>query len=149
MRTPSPQKEGAGLREFVIIDSSAVLKWFFRQDEENNDLALKAREEHLNHKIALCAPELIYFETINIMQFRIQNETLLTNNLRSLLLTNIEIFYQTEESLVATARLTKKHSLTFYDSSYLYHAIENNAKLLTYDKKLLNAAVSEGVKIYN
>jgi predicted nucleic acid-binding protein len=149
MQTALPQKEGAGLREFVVIDSSAVLKWFFRQDEESDDLAIRAREEHLNYKIALCAPELIYFEVINIMLFRIQNEKLLTNNLRSLLLANIEIFYQTKESLIATARLAKKHGLTFYDSSYLYHVIENNLKLLTYDKKLLDAAISEGVKIYD
>ena len=83
------------------------------------------------------------------MQFRIQNETLLTNNLRSLLLANIEIIYQTEESLMATTRLAKKHDLTFYDSSYLFHAIENDAKLLTYDKKLLNAAALEEIKIYD
>ncbi|MCL5985016.1 MAG: type II toxin-antitoxin system VapC family toxin [Actinobacteria bacterium] len=149
MQITTPQKKNIGLEELVVIDSSAVLKWFFRQDEEKPHLALKAREKHLNYEIILCAPELIYFEVINTMVFRIQDETLLVNNLKSLLIANIETFYQNEESVLATAKIAKKYGTTFYDSCYLYLAIKNDAKLLTYDKKLLGAAISEGVKIYD
>jgi len=149
MQISSLQNENISLREIVVIDSSAVLKWFFRQNEENPHLALKAREKHLNYEIILCAPELIYFEVINTMVFRIQDEMLLANNLKSLLITNIEIFYQDEESTLTATRLARKYGTTFYDSSYLYLAIKNNAKLLTYDKKIIDAAVSEGIKLYN
>jgi predicted nucleic acid-binding protein len=149
MQITTLQKKNINLEELVVIDSSAVLKWFFRQNEENPHLALKAREKHLNYEIILCAPELIYFEVINTMVFRIQDEMLLANNLKSLLITNIKIFHQSEESTLTATRLAKKYSTTFYDSSYLYLAIKNNAKLLTYDKKLLDAAISEGVKIYD
>ena len=62
-------------------------------------------------------------EVINTMQFRIQDELLLADNLRSLILTNIKIFHQTKESMLSAAQLAKKHSITFYDSSYLYLAI--------------------------
>jgi predicted nucleic acid-binding protein len=148
MQTTASQKN-IELEDLVVIDSSAILKWFFRQNEENPYLALKAREKHLNYEIILCAPELIYFEVINTMIFRIQDEMLLANNLKSLLITNIEIFYQNEESVLTTTKLAKNYNITFYDSSYLYLAVKNNAKLLTYDKKLLDAAISEGVKIYD
>lgn len=83
------------------------------------------------------------------MQFRMQDELLLADNLKSLILTNIKIFHQTKESMLSAAKLAKKHNITFYDSSYLCIAIKNDAKLLTYDKKLINAAVSEGIKLYN
>jgi len=148
MQIATSQKNNIDLEDLVVIDSSAILKWFFGQNEENPHLSLNAREKHLNYEIILCAPELIYFEVINIMIFRIQDEVLLVNNLKSLQITNIKIFHQSEESMLTATRLAKKHNLTFYDSSYLCLAVKNDARLLTYDKKLLDAAISEEVKIY-
>ena len=53
MQITTLQKKNINLEELVVIDSSAVLKWFFRQNEENPDPAIKAREKHLNYEIIL------------------------------------------------------------------------------------------------
>lgn len=135
-------------KEKVIIDSSAILKWFFENEKENNLITLKARQAHLNFEIELCAPELIYYEVINSLILKINDEANFSKCFDSFLLSNIYVFNQTRESLKRIAEISRKHNITFYDASYLQLSIEMGCPLLSYDNKLLQAAKSESVKIF-
>ena len=55
----------------LVLDSSAVAKWFF--PEEQSNVALKIREDFLTKKITISAPTLIFYEVNNILKTAVKS----------------------------------------------------------------------------
>ena len=60
-------------------------------------------------------------------------------------LRRLEVAVDTEQVDQEVLSIASRHGLTAYDAEYLETAIRRNARLMTFDKKLLAAARSEGI----
>lgn len=60
-------------------------------------------------------------------------------------LRRLEVAVDTEQVDQDVLSIASRHGLTAYDAEYLETAIRTNAQLMTFDKKLLAAARSEGI----
>ena len=49
----------------LVLDASVILKWFRSQNETNLKAAHAYRRHHLEAKIRLAVPELLYYEILN------------------------------------------------------------------------------------
>jgi len=52
----------------VVVDASIVVKWFV--EEEGSDKSLKLRDQYIEGKIRIIAPELMIFETLNALYYK-------------------------------------------------------------------------------
>ena len=128
----------------IILDSSAVAKWFF--PEEQSNIAFKIREDFINKKIIISAPTLIFYEVNNILKtavksLRIKKEKAV-KAYRGFLDLGI-IVYSSKELLENTLDKAMNLDLSSYDASYIVLADYLKAPLFTADKKLLSKIKSK------
>ena len=122
-------------REKKIIDASIVVKWF--SHEEGSERALKLREEHLSGKILLVAPELIFWEVLNALRYKENNESALIAADRILWDTQLHIEKINNFLLNKIISAAIKYKISIYDSTYLTLAELHGCPLITADKELL------------
>ena len=131
----------------LVLDSSAVAKWFF--PEEQSNVALKIREDFLTKKITISAPTLIFYEVNNILKtavksLRIEKEKAI-NAYGGFLNLGI-IVYSTKDLLENTLDEAVNLDISSYDASYIVLANYLKAPLFTADQRLLRKAESRFVK---
>lgn len=129
--------------EFVIDSSVAVASCL--RDEQYHDIAQRTLERLEPRKCLV--PIFFWSEVRNVLivaerRGRISRGSagLLVVQLRELdLLTDVD---QVDADVIVLAR---DHNLAGYDAEFLETAIRRNARLVTFDKKLLSAAKRAGV----
>jgi len=119
----------------VVIDASAVIKWFVK--EKDRDRALMLREEHVKGGKLLSAPWLLAYEVCNALRHNPEFiEEDVKKAVESLFELHIEFTPPTIDNMNAVVENAFRHSITAYDASYLSLAESENCPFITADEKL-------------
>ena len=130
----------------VVVDASIIVKWFV--EEEGSDEAIKIRDEYINGKIKLIAPELINFEVLNALHYkRLFSEDELGRISEALDAFSIELCSLRGEYAAKTIEVAYKNNITIYDAAYISLAIMKNTYVYTADRKLKNK-LEENYSLY-
>ena len=118
-----------------VIDASVVLKWFTKDQESDLDKALQIREDYRERKIDLVAPELLIYETTNVLRYKeALKEEIVLKAISSVY--SLDILFPVNLQIMKNAlRLAKKYNITVYDSTYSSFAQYLGCYLITADNK--------------
>ena len=121
-------------RQKKVVDASVIVKWFL--DEEGNDKSLELKNQHIQNKILLVVPELIFLEVLNALKFKEKDEEKLIK-ISSILLKIRFMIIQIDRIILEKAvQLSLQYDLTIYDALYAALAQIYECPLITADKKL-------------
>lgn len=122
-------------RKKFVIDASVVLKWFTKDCESELEKALHMREDYGERKIDLVAPELLIYETTNVLRYKeVLKEEIVLKAISSVY--SMDILIPVNLQIMKNAlRLARKHNITVYDSTYLSFAQYLGCYMITADKK--------------
>ncbi len=120
----------------LVLDASAVVKWFV-EEEESNEMR-KIRDLYLKGKVAIYVPSLLFIEFANALRF-VKGLTLtdVVNAVKALNLLRLNVVSDLD-ILDRAVELAFKTGITVYDAIYVALAKITNSKLITYDTELLN-----------
>jgi len=120
----------------LVLDASAVVKWFV-EEEESNEMR-KIRDLYLKGKVAIYVPSLLFVEFANVLRF-VKGLTLtdVVNAVKALNLLRLNVVSDLD-ILDRAVELAFKTGITVYDAIYVALAKITNSKLITYDTELLN-----------
>lgn len=122
----------------LVVDSSVIVKWFVKKDEQDLARAMWLKNQFLAGKCNLVVPDLIFYEIANVLktkkEFR-QKTVLKAINL--LFDYRFQSVWPSSTTFVSAAGIAYKHQLSVYDAVYLAIAKETGYPFLTADKKLL------------
>ncbi|MDI7861054.1 type II toxin-antitoxin system VapC family toxin [Rhizobiaceae bacterium n13] len=126
-----------------IVDASVVAVWFL--PDEEHEVAEAAMDLLIRQQAT--APDLLPHEIRSVLlvaekRNRIEGDDVLTALIRLKQLP-IRIVAGGDDALIV--RLARKHNLSAYDAAYLALASTEGLPLATLDRKLQQAAKSEGV----
>ncbi len=124
-------------RKKKVIDASVVTKWFVH--EEGSDRALQIREDHINGKILIIVPELLFLEVVNALRYKQKSKAELNNVVSDLLECQLRIENLDEEIFKEAIHLSLTYDLSLYDAIYASLATLFDTELITADEKLLKA----------
>ena len=131
----------------LILDSSIVAKWFL--PEEQNDIALKIKEDFVNKKITISAPTLIFYELNNILKTAVKSLRIgkkkAVNAYEGFLDLGI-IVYSSKDLFKNTLDRAMNLDISSYDASYIVLADYLKTPLFTADQKLLTKAKSKFIR---
>ena len=128
----------------VVIDASVALAWCLRDEQGSADAdAVMIRVSHEESVV----PGLFWHEVRNVLVAaertgRLDPESAEIHLLR---LRALPLATDHDQDDVGTLHFARRHGLSAYDAAYLETAKRYHADLATLDKKLLSAAVVEGV----
>lgn len=123
----------------VVLDASVVCKWFL--PERDSRIALEIRDEHVEGRIRILAPDLMCFEVANTLRHRRGiGVDQLSGALRELFDVQLVFVRPSVELLSAASDHAYRKGLTIYDACYLALADASECSLVTADRKLLAAS---------
>ncbi len=104
--------------EETVIDASVVIKWF--SEEEGSNRALTMRNEHVDGKRTLVAPDLLVYEVANALRFKPKfNARVMARALNDLFDLQVDLMVPSKELVSRCSELALKYGITIYDSCYL------------------------------
>ncbi len=119
-----------------VIDASVLVKWVL--PEPGTEFALRLRETP--HQ--LLAPDLVWSETANVLWKKVQRNELSAEQadqrLRALLAAPITVT-RSRTLLPLALEIAVSTARTVYDSLYISLAVRKRCKLVTDDRRLVNA----------
>lgn len=118
------------------LDTSVILKWFSQEDEKDLGKAMQVREDYQKRKIDLLAPELLIYETANVLRYKKSiEEELICKAILSIYA--MDILFPVNQLIMENAvKSARMYDITVYDSAYLSFAQITGTNLITADKKL-------------
>lgn len=129
----------------LVIDSSVVAKWFFTE-EDLQEQAAAVRQDWMSSLVQPIAPDLIFTEVSNIVWKRQRLGLITKEEGNNTIVHLLGLGISTVEPQVLLARaygLAVKFDRTFYDSLYLALATETQSTFITADLRLYNAVRSQ------
>jgi len=124
------------LEEIIVIDASAVTKWFVK--EEYSADALKLRDDYVNRLIDIAAPELLPFEVLNALRYNPEfGQKDLKESAKALAEYSLWLFPTLGKLAEKTIENALKYGITIYDSSYLSLTELESKTFYTADERLL------------
>jgi predicted nucleic acid-binding protein len=122
----------------IVLDTSYLIEFL-------NDPELEKFQWIFERK--LIAPDILRYEYNNVLLKKFENNPEVINRFRDVIhamaIEYIDICGR-EGSIMA---LAISHHLSFYDASYLAIAVEKQASIATYDKKLIVAATKKELTV--
>jgi predicted nucleic acid-binding protein len=123
----------------VIIDASVVIKWF--SQEEGSERAVQVRNDHIEGKTNLIAPDLLIYEILNALRFKKGFDApTVAQAVNDLLDLRLDIMTPIREVTNKSSELAYKYDITSYDSYYLALGETLGIKVLTADDRLYKKA---------
>lgn len=123
----------------LVIDASVVIKWFI--EEKDSAKALLLKDNHINGKTILIAPDLLIYEVANVLLFsKIFTPLEIKGCLQDLYELEIDLINPSIDFVLSAIELAFSKQISIYDASYLALAKELDTKLITADKKLYTSA---------
>ena len=128
-----------------VVDASVALSWVF---EDENRLPADPALEQLADEGAL-VPQLWHLETRNALLTAERRGRLSSEEVNERLdaLKDLPITTDQEPDIRLALDLARIHGLTMYDALYLELAKRKNTALATLDRRLGQAAESEGIQL--
>ncbi|MFM7622564.1 MAG: type II toxin-antitoxin system VapC family toxin [Alphaproteobacteria bacterium] len=129
----------------VVLDSSVILSALL--DDEQADYASLILSRLKRCDVYGVVPSLFFMESANALLMAHRRQRLNQETLILLLQTLSIMPLEREESpdLFQTTALAQKHSLTVYDATYLWVALNRGVLLASLDTALRKATLAEGI----
>lgn len=125
--------------EETVIDASVAVKWF--SEEEGSDRALAVRNDHIDGRKTLVAPDLLVYEIANALRFKPGfNPRVTARALDDLFNLQVEIMAPSKELVSRGSELAFEYGITVYDSLYLSLGELLGLEVITADKELYKKA---------
>lgn len=116
----------------LVIDSSVIVKWLNRQDEENLTQADQILDDTRNGKVDLIAPEIAKYEVGNVLltgkQLTSAQASISLGTTYSLPITFVT---ESEDLAKETFDIAYDLGITYYDASFMSLAKQYDATLIT------------------
>ena len=133
----------------IVLDTSVALTWFLPDEFP----PVKAESKQYVVQSGALVPTLWFYEIANGLLMAVRRDRLLySDGEDALALLDHLPIQQDMERVVAIwpeiFRIATSHGLTAYDATYLELAVRRRLPLATLDKKLVEAARAEGVRIF-
>lgn len=119
----------------IVLDASAAVKWFVR--EEESDRMLRLRDLIVRGELLALSPDFMLVELANVLRFaRGLSKVDIVNAVRAVVAVGVQLrgFL---ELVDRAAGIALERELTIYDAAYAALAELEGAKLVTYDRELL------------
>jgi len=136
----------------LVVDTSVIVKWLNRDNEEYIEQADKILKDAQLDKIIIIAPELARYEVGNVLllgkHLSIEQASIVLAQLYKLPITFVE---DTAELAEKTFELAVQAEITYYDASFMALACQYDATLVTGNMKhqgKLNAIKVRAIKDY-
>ncbi|MBN2072784.1 MAG: type II toxin-antitoxin system VapC family toxin [Actinobacteria bacterium] len=125
-------------RESVVIDTSVMVKWFFKDNEKNTAAAGLILEKHLNDGIGIISPEIAIFELANVVKGKLnpeENRSIGEEIIDKIFSLGI-IFYINKKILKNAFNIAVDTGETVYDCIFIATAEYFGIKMVTDDNRL-------------
>lgn len=123
----------------VVLDASIVAKWLVSERDSNRAVAI--RDAHVEGRLKILAPELLWYEVANVVRHSPGvRPDLLHLGLKGLADAQLAIYRPTAASIERAASLALRTGLTVYDACYASLAEDHNCPLVTEDRELLRTS---------
>ena len=120
----------------VVVDASVIVKWFV--EEEGSDKSLKLRDQYIEGRVGIIAPELVIFEALNALYYKkLFSEDELKEISEALEAYSLTLYPLRGEYADKAVEIALKNDVTIYDASYIALAVIKDAHMYTADKKLI------------
>jgi predicted nucleic acid-binding protein len=128
----------------LLVDSSVLIKWLHRSGESEVDGALAIRSAHISGDIEARILDLALYEVGNVLLRALRwAPGNVADQLDDLVAICGAPLTMTADWLRLAAHLAAIHSLSFYDGSWAAAAQTLNIPLVSADRRLLAAGLSE------
>lgn len=118
-----------------VLDASVAVKWYV--PEEGRERALRLRQDYMDEKIDLIAPNLIFYEVGNAVRFHPgATAREVGEAVRGLRGMQVAVQNMTDTVVDSATEIAFTENITFYDAVYLAIAENVGVKFVTADKKL-------------
>ena len=131
----------------MVVDASVTFKWLIPDSAEDDVPAAKALlVEHMEGRVKIIAPPLLYYEVGNILLFGRSRPPIdqAADALSDLFSIPLEVVPPELISADATLRLASLRGLSFYDATYVALAELLGCDLITADRRLAQRARATG-----
>jgi len=123
------------MRKRVVLDASAVAKWYFREEESEEMKAL--RTKIVTGEVEAHVPDLAFVELANVLRYaKGSSAAVVASGIRAAMVLGMRI-HRFEELFEKAAEIAFAKNLTIYDATYVVLAELEDAPLVTYDRELL------------
>ncbi len=122
-------------RQKKIIDASVMVKIFAK--EENSEKAIELITDHVNERVTLIVPELIFMETLNALRYKKLEQEILEKANKDMWNFQLEIIGVDKFLLDKAINASKECDLSIYDAVYTALSQTYGTQLITADEKLL------------
>lgn len=130
----------AGKKE-AVIDASVAVKWF--SNEEDTEKALVLRDDHIDGRQTLIAPDLIIYELSNALRFKPGfNQEMVARAINDLLDLQMDLITPSRELISKSSELAFYYDVTIYDSCYIALGELMGIEVYTADRQLYEKAAS-------
>lgn len=122
----------------VVVDTSVVFKWT-DENEELRNAALKILKGHIQNKVKIIVPQLIFYELANAWATKTKlSVPVIKKDLGRLKKTCLEIEPPNFESIAKAVEFSKKYRVSVYDATYAVLARAKKCNLITADTKFVD-----------
>lgn len=121
----------------AVLDTSVVIKWFHRENEEDVDKALLLRQAYLEGALKVIIPDLLIYEFGNFLRYRsgLKSDDMLAS-IRALWSLGMEIHPIDSAMSESMVDLASRHGITAYDAVFVALSQSLSAPLVTADRML-------------
>ncbi|MDD3927002.1 MAG: type II toxin-antitoxin system VapC family toxin [bacterium] len=119
-----------------VVDTSVILKWYYRDGEDSTHIALKLRDKYAAGRIALITPELALYELTNVLCCKKKLEDAKVIEALDHLLSFSIIRSLDGAGFSKAIHLSSAKGISVYDASFAALATANNCSLITVDERL-------------
>ncbi|MCL5986382.1 MAG: type II toxin-antitoxin system VapC family toxin [Actinobacteria bacterium] len=120
----------------MVLDTSVVVKWFFKDDEKNTKKAEFILNQYLNDEVKIIIPELSAFELANILRNKIKKYQNVHLDILDKLFNLGIIFYINKDILKNATKIAIDINESVYDCIFIATAEHFNGNLITDDSSL-------------
>lgn len=122
----------------MILDASVAIKWLLRGEEYERE-ALAILKRHIEKKDTIIVPEFIYLEIANTLATKsMLSERQIRESLMVIFQMDLQIYQQSQEDVLMSAKLAKQHKTSVYDMLYAVIAKTNKMTLITADEAFIH-----------
>lgn len=121
----------------AVLDTSVVIKWFHRENEEDVDKALLLRQAYLEGALNVIVPDLLIYEFGNFLRYKsgLKPGDMLAS-IRALWSLGMEIHQIDSVLSESMVQLASRHEITAYDAAFVALSQSLSAPLVTADRML-------------
>lgn len=117
-----------------VLDTSVVVKWFSKTDEDDSEKADWLREVYLKERVQLVFPDLLLYELSNVLRYKPDFDyEKIKEAMASIELMEIPIQPYCYRIGVEAVEFAHKYDITVYDSYFVALAKKEGLKLITAD----------------